>query len=637
MATIMWAKSAVGTNLGFVRDFGRILKSWREILQTTLQKKQVPVKQKTRQVELLGREAKVKCLYHINPTFSPTKRSLQSRIFHSVFSRTINRTVASQLRRQAALRFSLNSGGGLRRMPIMSLVGVTLGVNLTSILDDGSSQMMSELQESFRSYTWQIEPLEKLPTCLDDLLINEKSIANGCEGAVYKAKVKTEAVTSNDIESPVHPVADVDDTEFNLAVKAVFNYGAESNAQSICNELQREIVPLRPNGCSLDALLGERVGRLPPHPNIVDMPGIFVDDMLVTEEGLKKFPAAMPHRLNPEQFYGRNKTLYLVMRRRNSHLRDFLLNSASVTMTTRCQILAQLLEGVAHLGDNGVAHRDLKADNILVDVPTDGGCPRVEICDFGCCLAEEDKSLKVPFPTRDMYLGGNAWLMAPEISAAVPGPEVAVDFSRSDLWAVGALAYEIFGADNPFYPGKDNSHRQLEARNYREEDLPPLPDDVPTAVKKLVQSLLLRDPHKRPRPSVAVAVAQLAALSLSAEEASPLHRKVPFPDASQGQGKLTVGEDLEGQSHLDETGARRTRRHGLCTESKVTVAPIASFHNRSNLKRKWLNWILALGLGLVCRLTFGKQSEPWNMESVMTFLFLSRLTYADFQQAMSYF
>ena len=41
--------------------------------------------------------------------------------------------------------------------------------------------------------------------------------------------------------------------------------------------------------------------------------------------------------------------------------------------------------------------------------------PRVEICDFGCCLAEEDKSMKVSYPTRDMYLGGNSWLMAPEV------------------------------------------------------------------------------------------------------------------------------------------------------------------------------------------------------------------------------
>ena len=143
----MILKRAVGTNLGFVRDFGRILKSWREIVQSTLQKKQVTSKPKTRYEDICGGEAKGKCLYQIKPTLSLTKRSLRSKIFQSVFSRTTNwTTMASELRRQAALRLSSNLGGNLRNMPIMSLIGVTLGVNLTSIMDDGSSRMISELK-----------------------------------------------------------------------------------------------------------------------------------------------------------------------------------------------------------------------------------------------------------------------------------------------------------------------------------------------------------------------------------------------------------------------------------------------------------------------------------------------------------
>ncbi|GFN90459.1 serine/threonine-protein kinase pink1, mitochondrial [Plakobranchus ocellatus] len=371
MATIMWAKSAAGTNLGFVRDLGRILKSWREILHSNLPRKQVPTKTKVQNLELYRPDGKEKCLPHFQPTgISRSSKSLQSRIFHSVFARTTTRTVASELRRQAAQRLSSSSSRNFRNMPIMSLIGVTLGVNLTSVMDDGTERMMSELQENFRSYTWQTETLDKLPTCLDDLLISEKSIANGCEGAVYKAKIKPAAGSTE-------PMKTENDSDYNLAVKAMFNYGAESNAHSILSELEREIVPLRPEGCQLETPLGKRVGQLPPHPNIVDMPGIFVDDMLVTEEGLKKFPAAMPQRLDPEHFYGHNKTLYLVMRRRSSHLRDFLSRDQMepISMATRCQILAQLLEGVAHLTKHGVAHRDLKADNILVDFPETGGLP----------------------------------------------------------------------------------------------------------------------------------------------------------------------------------------------------------------------------------------------------------------------
>ncbi|GFR95696.1 serine/threonine-protein kinase PINK1 [Elysia marginata] len=487
---------------------------------------------------------------------------------------------------------------------------------------------LSRPYENFRGYTFQAEPLKKLPTCLDDLLIDEKSIANGCEGAVYKAMIKADVVLPREREGSSQSCRGYD-----LALKAVFNYSAESNAHSILSEMQREVVPLRPEGCRLDTPLSERVGRLPPHPNIVDMPGMFVDDMLVTEEGLKKFPAAMPHKLDPEHCYGRNKTLYLVMRKRSSHLRDFLSKEAAnqpVTMATRCQILAQLLEGVAHLGEHGVAHRDLKADNILVDMPKGGGCPRIEICDFGCCLAEQDQLLKIPYPTRDMYLGGNSRLMAPEIITATPGPDSILDYSKSDLWAVGALAYEILGADNPFYPNNDNFHQPLNARNYKEEDLPALPGDVPEPVHQLVQKLLSREPRKRPNASVAVAVAQMAALSLSSVR-SPLHNSTPLSVSTKQQGRQLRG----GKVHKGQGAQKRLPQQDLCHKTSKTTA--ASYRHWSNRKREWLNWILALGLAMVCQLTFSDQAKLWDMPSVMSFLFLSRLTYADFQEAMTYF
>lgn len=43
--------------------------------------------------------------------------------------------------------------------------------------------------------------------------------------------------------------------------------------------------------------------------------------------------------------------------------------------------------------------------------------------------------------------------MAPEIITQEPGMFAFLDYSKSDLWAAGALAYEIFGFMNPF----DNS------------------------------------------------------------------------------------------------------------------------------------------------------------------------------------
>ena len=35
---------------------------------------------------------------------------------------------------------------------------------------------------------------------------------------------------------------------------------------------------------------------------------------------------------------------------------------------TRCLLLTQLLEGVVHLRNHGIAHRDIKSDNLFLDL-----------------------------------------------------------------------------------------------------------------------------------------------------------------------------------------------------------------------------------------------------------------------------
>ena len=79
-------------------------------------------------------------------------------------------------------------------------------------------------------------------------------------------------------------------------------------------------------------------------------------------------------------------------------------------------LLLQLLEGIAHLVRYGVAHRDLKTDNLLLDESTGSGlCPRLVIADFGCCLADKEWGLVLPFYTAEIDRGGNCNLMAPEV------------------------------------------------------------------------------------------------------------------------------------------------------------------------------------------------------------------------------
>ena len=84
-------------------------------------------------------------------------------------------------------------------------------------------------------------------------------------------------------------------------------------------------------------------------------------------------------------------------------------------------------------------------------------------------------------------------LLSEQVSTACPGPSAVIDYSKADAWAVGALAYEIFGLSNPFY-GQGRAH--LESRSYQEAQLPALPESVPLDVRQLVRSLLQRDASK---------------------------------------------------------------------------------------------------------------------------------------------
>lgn len=54
-------------------------------------------------------------------------------------------------------------------------------------------------------------------------------------------------------------------------------------------------------------------------------------------------------------------------------LRDYLNKGDNPIIQTRCILLTQLLEGVVHLRKHGIAHRDLKSDNIFVDIQ-EGNC-----------------------------------------------------------------------------------------------------------------------------------------------------------------------------------------------------------------------------------------------------------------------
>lgn len=90
----------------------------------------------------------------------------------------------------------------------------------------------------------------------------------------------------------------------------------------------------------------------------------------------------------------------------------------------------------------------------------------------------------------------NLYLICFQVVTARPGTFGHIDYSKADVWAVGAMAYEIFSGSNPFYSYERGVPPLLRNATYKEKDLPVLSSDIPLIIRTLIQSLLYRSTSK---------------------------------------------------------------------------------------------------------------------------------------------
>jgi protein kinase-like protein len=146
-------------------------------------------------------------------------------------------------------------------------------------------------------------------------------------------------------------------------------------------------------------------------------------------------------------------------------------------------LLAAVCDALDYAHRQGVVHRDIKPDNILIDA--ESGAPR--LADFGIAKAAfTDANL-----TTTGQVVGTPHYMSPE--QAMGRPEVS---PRSDLFSLGVVAFEMLSGRRPFGGGSP-----LDALTQRlTQDAPPLASvapRVPADLTLAVDRCLRRDPAHR--------------------------------------------------------------------------------------------------------------------------------------------
>jgi len=151
----------------------------------------------------------------------------------------------------------------------------------------------------------------------------------------------------------------------------------------------------------------------------------------------------------------------------------------------------QLTDAVAYAHEHGVAHRDLKSDNVIVT--PDG---RVKVLGFG--LARPPRHGEGPEATSETQVPGAG---VPEPGAeplAYLAPEQlrgeAGDM-RSDVWALGILLHEMATGARPF---RGDTAFALSTA-ILSQTAPPLPASVPVELRAVVERCLRKEPGERYR------------------------------------------------------------------------------------------------------------------------------------------
>src|ERR1044071_3351973 len=226
-------------------------------------------------------------------------------------------------------------------------------------------------------------------------------------------------------------------------------------------------------------------------------PALAADDKIVarfTREAKAASRISHPPAISVTDFgESENGVVYLVMEYlRGRTLKDIVRTGGPFTLESTVEIVRQVSGALDAAHYEGVVHRDLKSDNIMLEEHTGGDWAKV--LDFGIAkIQPTERSVHETDPglTAPNLIIGTPQYMSPEQCSQAS----AID-ARSDIYSFGVIVYEMLAGHVPF---SGDSPTAIMMKHIQEPPPSVLEDrpDPPAEVGRVVARALAKDPAER--------------------------------------------------------------------------------------------------------------------------------------------
>lgn len=176
-----------------------------------------------------------------------------------------------------------------------------------------------------------------------------------------------------------------------------------------------------------------------------------------------------------------DQILYMVMEYVDGMtLKEFIQRYGPIDVPEAIEIMKQITAAISHAHENGIVHRDIKPQNILID--TYG---HIKVTDFGIAMALSATSL-----TQTNSVLGSVHYLSPEQARG------GMATKKSDIYSLGIVFFEMLTGRLPFSGQSPVSialkHLQSETPSVRR-----FSPEVPQSVENIVLKATAKDPFHR--------------------------------------------------------------------------------------------------------------------------------------------